>query len=117
MIVFNWLKAAWRDPLDDFQSPMRHGFGTKVLGGIGFALFEQDSIMEAELQLLYDQRKFSVQNFRVTDIQQLFNHHSSYTTHHTPLIIHHSSYTTHHTPLIIHHSSYTTHHTPLIVHH
>ena len=28
-----------------------------------------------------DQRKFSVQNFRVTDIQQLFNHHSSYTTH------------------------------------
>ena len=64
-----------------------------------------------------DQRKFSVQNFRVTDIQQLFNHHSSYTTHQTPLIIHHSSYTTHHTPLIIHHSSYTTHHTPLIIHH
>ena len=58
-----------------------------------------------------------MQNFRVTDIQQLFNHHSSYTTHHTPLIIHHSSYTTHHTPLIIHHSSYTTHHTPLIIHH
>ena len=27
-----------------------------------------------------------MQNFRVTDIQQLFNHHSSYTTHHTPLI-------------------------------
>ena len=54
----------------------------------------------------------------------LIIHHSSYTTHHTPLIkppliIHHSSYTTHHTPLIkppliIHHSSYTTHHTPLI---
>ena len=77
-----------------------------------------------------DQRKFSVQNFRVTDIQQLFNtaliiHHSSYTTHHTPsytthhtpLIIHHSSYTTHHTPLIIHHLSYTPHHTPLIIHH
>ena len=73
------------------------------------------------------QRKFSVQNFRVTDIQQLFNHHSSYTTHHTPLIIHHSSnhhssYTTHHTPvikppLIIHHSSCTTHHAPLIIHH
>ena len=68
------------------------------------------------------QRKFSVQNFRVADIQQLFNtapiiHHSSYTTHHTPLIIHHSSYTTHHTPLIIHHSSYTTHHAPLIIHH
>ena len=63
------------------------------------------------------QRKCSVQNFRVTDIQQLFNHHSSYTTHHTPLIIHHSSYTTHHTPLIIHHSSYTTHHTLLIIHH
>ena len=57
----------------------------------------------------------------------LIIHHSSYTTHHTPLIIHHSSYTTHHTPLIntplintpliIHHSSYTTHHTPLIIHH
>ena len=61
-----------------------------------------------------------MQNFRVTDIQQLFNHHSSYTTHHTPhtpLIIHHSSYTTHHTPLIRHHSSDTTHHTPLIIHH
>ena len=29
----------------------------------------------------YHQRKFSLQNFRVTDIQQLFNHHSSYTTH------------------------------------
>ena len=66
---------------------------------------------------LTSQRKFSVQNFRVTDIQQLFNHHSSYTTHHTPLIIHHSSYTTHHTPLITHHSSYTTHHTLLIIHH
>ena len=68
-----------------------------------------------------DQRKFSVQNFRVTDIQQLFNtaliiHHSSYTTRHTPLIIHHSSYTAHHTPLIMHHSSYTTHHTRLIIH-
>ena len=63
------------------------------------------------------QRKFSVQNFRVTDIQQLFNHHSSYTTHHTPLITHHSSYTTHHTPLIIHHSPHTTDHTPLIIHH
>ena len=54
-----------------------------------------------------------MQNFRVTDIQQLFNHHSSYTTHHTPLIIHYSSYTTHHTrlitPLIIHQSSYTAH--------
>ena len=58
-----------------------------------------------------------MQNLRVTDIQQLFNHHSSYTTHHTPLIIiHHSSYTTFHTPLITHHSSYTTHHTPLIIH-
>ena len=33
-----------------------------------------------------------MQNFRVTDIQQLFNDHSSYTTRHTPLIIHHSSY-------------------------
>ena len=44
-------------------------------------------------------------------------HHSSYTTHHTPLIIHRSSYTAHHTPLIIHHSSYTTHLTPLIIHH
>ena len=64
-----------------------------------------------------NQRKFSVQNFRVTDIQQLFNHHSSYTTHHTPLIIHYSSHTTHHTLLIIHHSSHTTHHTPLITHH
>ena len=55
-----------------------------------------------------NQRKFSVQNFRVTDIQQLFN---------TPLIIHHLSYTTHHTPLIRHHSSYITDHTPLIIHH
>ena len=63
------------------------------------------------------QRKFSVQNFRVTDIQQLFNHHSSYTTHHPPLITHQSSYTTHHTPLIIHYSSHTTHHTLLIIHH
>ena len=55
---------------------------------------------------LSSQSKFSVQNFRVTDIQELFIHHSSihyssytthqYTTHHTPLI---------NTPLIIHHSS------------
>ena len=30
--------------------------------------------------MIYDQRKFR-RNFRVTDIQQLFNHHSSYTTH------------------------------------
>ena len=87
---------------------------------------------------IYDQRKFSVRSFRVTDIQELFTHHSSYTTlfihhsvhtplcsyttYHTPLIIHHSSihyssYTTHHTPLIRHHSSDTTHHTPLITHH
>ena len=47
--------------------------------------------------------------------------HSSHTTHHTihlkPLTLHHSSRTTHHTPLITHHSSYATHHTPLITHH
>ena len=70
----------------------------------------------------HHQRKCSVQNFRVTDIQQLFNtpliiHHSSYITHHTPLIKHHSSYTTYHSPLVIHHSSYITHHTSLIIHH
>ena len=77
-------------------------------------------ILDIQWYICY-QRKFSVQSFRVTDIQQLFNHHSSYTTHttthHTSLIIHHSSYTTHHTPLIIYHSSYTSHHTPLIIHH
>ena len=44
-------------------------------------------------------------------------HHSSHTTHHTPLFSHHSSHTTLFTPLILHHSSHTTHHTPLITHH
>ena len=47
----------------------------------------------------------------------LISHHSSHTTHHTPLILHHSSYTTHHTPLITHHSSYTTHLTPITTQH
>ena len=60
------------------------------------------------------QRKFSVQNFRVTDIQPLINTPLINTPlikpliiHHTPLIIHHCSYTTHH----------TTHHAPVIIHH
>ena len=65
--------------------------------------FRQGCQQKGNVVTHYYQRKFSVQNFRVTDIQQLFNHNSSNTTHHTPLITHHSSYTTHHTPLIIHH--------------
>ena len=85
-------------------------------------LLDLSTFMDQQKQTGHYQRKFSVQNVRVTDIQPLFNtpliiHHSSYTTHHTPILIHHSSYTTHHTPLIIHHISYTTHQTPLIIHH
>ena len=36
--------------------------------------------IQCDMQIFTDQRKFR-RNFRVTDIQQLFNHHSSYTTH------------------------------------
>ena len=71
--------------------------------GLGLQKARAEEVLWKSRDWGYCQRKFSVQNFRVTDIQQLFNHHSSYTTHHTPLITHHSSYTTHHTPLIIHH--------------
>ena len=39
--------------------------------------------------LFINKTSFSVQRFRVTVIQQLSKHHSSYTSHHTPLITHH----------------------------
>ena len=49
--------------------------------------------------------------------RRYISHHSSHTTHLTPLISHNSSHTTHLTQLILHHSSHTPHLTPLISHH
>ena len=104
---------------------------------ITFMYWKKYSDIRIIAKLYLYQSMFSVQNFRVTDIQWLFNaafiihrsliiHHWSYTTHHPTLMMHHSSYTTHHTqlvytarhtPLIIHPSSYTTHHPSYTTHH